>query len=56
MNEVGIKKELDRLGRIVIPRDIRNLYRLENEVELVMTADGLLIRNPQYHLTKNEDT
>lgn len=52
MNRIGIKKEIDKLGRIVIPREMRKLYNLEYKIELVMTEDGLLLRNPQYHLTE----
>ena len=34
MEMVGIKKEIDRLGRICIPKEMRRLFKLENEVEL----------------------
>lgn len=55
MNRIGIKKEIDRLGRIVIPKEMRCLYGLADEVELVITEAGILIRHPQYHLVKNTD-
>ena len=51
MNEViGIKREVDSLGRIVIPKEIRRTYRLEKEVEIIATAEGVLLRNPQYEV------
>lgn len=50
---IGINKEIDKLGRIVIPKEMRKLLQLENEVELIMTEEGLLIRNPQYIISKN---
>ena len=53
---VGIKKEIDRLGRLVIPKEMRELFLLEREVELVLTPDGILIRSPKYHLSKTEKT
>lgn len=56
MDGIGIKKEIDRVGRIVIPNDIRRLFGLVDEVELVITEDGVLIRHPLYHLVKNCDT
>ena len=51
MKIIGIKKEIDRLGRLVIPKEMRELFSFENEVELIITSEGILIRNPKYHLT-----
>lgn len=50
--DVGIIKEIDRLGRIVIPKDLRERLALDNEVELVVTSEGILIRNPKYELVE----
>ncbi len=52
MENIGIIKEVDNLGSVVIPKEIRSLLKLDKEVELVVTADGLLIRNPKYILVK----
>ena len=49
---IGVNKEIDNLGRLVIPKEMRNVYRMEKEVELVLTKDGILIRNPEYKLVK----
>ena len=51
-NQVGIIKEIDSLGRIVIPKEMRERLMLDKEVELVMTPHGLLIRNSLYQLVK----
>lgn len=51
-SDIGITKELDTLGRLVIPKEMRALFHLDEEVELIVTADGILIRNPQYRLVK----
>ena len=51
---VGITKEIDNLGRIVIPKELRQLYSLTRQVELVTTESGVLIRNPQYKLVEIE--
>ena len=40
MDNVGIKKEIDKLGRICIPKEMRTLFNLENEVEIQVTKDG----------------
>ena len=52
MDQIGIKKGIDDLGRICIPKEMRELLALEKEVELVITQEGLLIRNPAYVLIK----
>ena len=54
MNKVGVRKELDKLGRICIPKEMRKLFKLENEVELQVTEEGILIKNPEYILVKKE--
>ena len=54
MDKVGIRKEIDKLGRIGIPNDIRKLFNFENEVELQITKEGILIKNPEYILIKRE--
>ena len=52
MDKIGILKEIDSLGRIVIPKELRQRYLLENTVEVVATKGGVLIKNPEYFLTK----
>jgi AbrB family looped-hinge helix DNA binding protein len=55
MNEkIGVNKEIDSLGRLVIPKEMRDLFGLERQVELVVTEAGVLVRNPQYTLVKKE--
>ncbi len=55
MEKVGIIKEIDRLGRIVIPKEHREQLRLEKEVEIVLTEEGVLIRNSEYKLIKSNE-
>ena len=52
MKGIGVLKEIDRLGRIVIPKELRDRYFLESEVEIIATTDGVLIKNPEYSLVK----
>ena len=54
MEKIGIVREVDNLGRIVIPKEYRNLYGLTKEVEIIATKEGVLIRNPQYELVKKK--
>lgn len=55
MDEIGIMKEFDKLGRIVIPKELRDRYALNNAVEIVATCQGVLIRNPEYVLIKKKN-
>ena len=55
LDKIGIKKEIDKLGRICIPKEMRKLFNLENEVELLLTKDGILLKNPEYILVKKEE-
>ncbi len=52
MEIIGIVKEIDSLGRLQIPKEIRDRLGLVKSVELVLTQDGLLIRNKDYELVK----
>lgn len=52
---VGIIKEIDRLGRIVIPKDFRERLGLDKRVEVVLRADGILIKSPEFELTRIEN-
>lgn len=49
---VGITREVDNVGRLVIPKEIRECLRLEGIVEPVVTQEGLLIRNREYEMVK----
>lgn len=55
MEHAGVKKEIDKLGRICIPKEMRKLFNLENEVELQITTEGILIKNPEYILVKKDE-
>ena len=57
MKIVGIKKRIDGLGRICIPKSMRELYNLNDIVELIVTTDGVLLRAAECYEDelKNED-
>ena len=55
MEKIGVTKEIDKLGRICIPKEMRKLFHLDNEVELQVTKEGILIKNPEYVLVKKDD-
>lgn len=54
MNKIGIIKEFDKLGRIVIPKELRERFFLDEKVEIVATKEGVLIKSTEYELTKKE--
>ena len=54
MDNVGVIKEIDKLGRIVIPKEMRERLGFERDVEVVLTEEGVLIRNSEYKLVKVE--
>lgn len=54
MDFVGVEKQIDNLGRICIPKEMRDRFALNDKVELIVTQDGILINNPQYKLVKSK--
>lgn len=54
MAEIGVIKEIDRLGRIVIPKELRKRYGLTDQVELIATEKGILLKSQEYVLCEIE--
>lgn len=52
MCKVGIKREIDQNGRLCVPKEMRDLFKLKEEVELFVTEEGTLLRRPGYVLVK----
>ena len=52
MEKIGVIKEIDKLGRIVIPKEMRDRLGFGDSVEVVVTEEGVLVRNPQYRLVR----
>ena len=44
---IGIIKDVDKLGRVVIPKPLRERYGLTEKVEIITLEEGLLIRKPE---------
>ena len=53
---VGVIKEIDNLGRIVIPKEMRDRLFLDKNVEVVLIKEGVLLRNPEYELIRVKDS
>ena len=54
-DKVGIIKCIDSLGRVVIPKEFRERMGLEDNVEMILSKDGALIRSPKYKLIEIND-
>ena len=56
MTPIGVILKIDGLGRCVIPKPMREALHIENfdSVEILLTKEGLLIRNPQYEIIKKQ--
>ena len=54
-SKIGVIKEMDNLGRLVIPKEMRETFKLDKIVELVVTREGVLVRNPKYQLVEKDD-
>lgn len=54
MTPIGIIRKVDNLGRIVIPKEIRKFYHINanDEIEIVTTPDGIILRKPEYEVRK----
>ena len=55
MKKIGIIKEIDKLGRLVIPKKMRESLGITREVEILLTDEGILIRNPSYRITERKE-
>ncbi len=58
MTNIGITRHIDDLGRITLPSEIRKTYQLQKHdvVEIVGTAEGILLRIPQITIVRNAKT
>ena len=54
MEKTGIVKEISSVGRLVIPKELRERFGLKDYVEIIATESGILIRSPEYKLVKIE--
>ena len=52
MKKIGVFKEFDGLGRIVIPKELRERYGVDGRVEIIAMKEGVLNTNPRYELVE----
>lgn len=46
MRSTGIVRQLDEVGRVVLPKELRETYDLRNKdsIEILTTEDGILLK------------
>ncbi len=54
MTSIGFLKKIDKAGRIVIPKELRNFFKIDKEtkMEIIGTDKGILIRILEYEVKK----
>lgn len=52
--QIGIIKEIDKLGRLVIPKEMRKRFSIDGMVELVLTEEGILIKKRMLSLLEEK--
>lgn len=54
MTNIGIVRKMDSLGRIVIPKEFRRVYRIDKneEIEILATDQGILLRLPDIEVRR----
>ena len=54
MEKIGVIKEIDKLGRLVIPKSYRDRLGLGVRVEVVLVDEGVLVRKATAEDDKND--
>lgn len=54
MTNIGIVRKMDSLGRIVIPKEFRRVFKLDknDEIEILATEEGILLRLPDIEVRR----
>lgn len=54
MRNIGIARKVDKLGRIVLPKEFRDFFKIDTgtRLEMVATDSGILIRFPEFEVKK----
>lgn len=52
--KIGIMRQVDSLGRIVIPKELRTLYQIEasDQIEIIGTDEGILLKVPDLEINR----
>ncbi|MBR6676649.1 MAG: AbrB/MazE/SpoVT family DNA-binding domain-containing protein [Clostridia bacterium] len=58
MRIIGINRKIDKLGRIVLPKEMREFFRIEegDEVEILCTDEGILLRKAGFKVVEADTT
>ena len=53
---IGITRKIDTLGRVTLPKELRNFFKMSDgdSVEIVATQGGILIKLPEYEVHRKQ--
>lgn len=54
MTQIGIVRKVDSLGRVTLPKELRRVFRLNqnDEIEILATDEGILLRVPNIEVRR----
>lgn len=54
MTQIGIVSKVDSLGRVTLPKELRRVFRLNqnDEIEILATDEGILLRVPNIEVRR----
>ncbi len=54
---IGIKRRVDKLGRIVLPIELRKAFNINknDELEIIATEIGILLKIPDIEIKKKQE-
>lgn len=54
MTQIGIVRKIDSLGRVTLPKELRRVFRLNQneEIEILATDEGILLRVPNIEVRR----
>lgn len=54
MTHIGIVRKVDSLGRVTLPKELRRVFRLNqnDEIEILATDEGILLRVPNIEVRR----
>ena len=56
MTNIGIIRKVDPLGRVTLPKEMRNLFQIGKDdwVEILATDEGILLRVPNVEVKRTD--
>lgn len=54
MTQIGIVRKVDSLGRVTLPKELRRVFRIneDDKIEILATDEGILLRIPNIEVRR----